>query len=227
MPRTSASSLYDKRGHGLSESGPDRSDMVDYADDLAALLDILGVGRATIVGLSIGGVIAQEFYRRRPERVAALVLCDTAAKVGTDASWDQRMAEVGRGGIEAIADFVLERWFTAAFRSERAAELAGMRAMLTRTPKQGYLAACGALKRADLRPYAERIQAPTLCLVGERTAPRQSPWLGKRRRSFRLALRGHSGRGASAECREAEDCRGVDRRTREAHRLLTSDARLA
>ncbi len=159
--------LYDKRGHGLSESGPDANDMADYANDLAAILDTLGVGRAGIVGLSIGGVIAQEFYRQRPERVTALVLCDTAAKIGTDESWDQRIAEVQRGGIEAIADSVLERWFTAEFRSLRSAELAGMRAMLTRTPKQGYLAACGALKRADLRPYAGRIEAPTLCLVGD------------------------------------------------------------
>ena len=103
----------------------------------------------------------------RPEHVAALVLCDTAAKIGTDASWNQRIAEVQRGGIDAIADSVLEQWFTADFRDNRSAELAGMRAMLTRTPIEGYLAACGALKRADLRPYAGRIQAPTLCLVGD------------------------------------------------------------
>ena len=122
----------------------------------------LGVGRATIVGLSIGGVIAQEFYRQRPERVAALVLCDTAAKIGTDKSWDQRIAEVERGGIEAIANSVLERWFTAEFRARRSAELAGMRAMLTRTPIEGYLAACGALKRADLRPYAGQIAGADL-----------------------------------------------------------------
>jgi 3-oxoadipate enol-lactonase len=158
---------YDKRGHGLSESGPDKNDMADYARDLAALLNSVGVGRATIVGLSIGGLIAQELYRQSPERVAALVLCDTAAKIGTDESWDQRIAEVERGGIEAIADSVLERWFTTGFRARRSAELAGMRAMLTRTPRQGYLAACGALKRADLRSYAGRIQAPTLCLVGD------------------------------------------------------------
>ena len=61
--------VYDKRGHGLSESGPDKNDMADYASDLAALLDVVGVRRATIVGLSIGGLIAQEFYRQRPERV--------------------------------------------------------------------------------------------------------------------------------------------------------------
>jgi 3-oxoadipate enol-lactonase len=158
---------YDKRGHGLSESGPDPCEMADYARDLAALLDAVGVGRATIVGLSIGGMIAQELYRQRPELVAALVLCDTAAKIGTDESWDARIADVERGGIESIADAVLERWFTADFRSRRADELVGMRAMLTRTPGQGYLAACGGLKRADLRPYAGLIRAPTLCLVGD------------------------------------------------------------
>lgn len=158
---------YDKRGHGLSELGPDRCDMADYARDLAALMDALGVGRATVVGLSIGGLIAQELYRQRPELFAALVLSDTAAKIGTDESWDARIAEIERGGIEAIADSVLERWFTVDFRANRRDELAGWRAMLTRTPKRGYLAACGALKRADLRPYAGTIQAATLCLVGD------------------------------------------------------------
>src|SRR5277367_5857635 len=158
---------YDKRGHGLSESGPDENDIADYARDLAALLDAVAVGRATIVGLSIGGLIAQELYRQNPERVAALVLCDTAAKIGTDEVWDQRIAEVERGGIEALADAVLQRWFTAHFRAARSTELAGMRAMLTRTPRQGYLAACGALKRADLRSYAGQIETPTLCLVGD------------------------------------------------------------
>jgi len=159
--------LYDKRGHGLSEPGPDTNDIADYARDLAGLMDAVAVERAVLVGLSIGGLIAQDLYRQNPERVAALALCDTAAKIGTDESWAQRIAQVERSGIESIAHSVLERWFTAAFRATRSAELAGMRAMLTRTPAQGYLAACGALKRADLRPYAGKIRAPTLCLVGD------------------------------------------------------------
>jgi 3-oxoadipate enol-lactonase len=115
--------LHDKRGHGLSESGPDKNDIADYARDLEALLDGVGVGRATIVGLSVGGLIAQELYRQSPERVAALVLCDTAAKIGTDEVWDQRIGEVQRGGIEALADAVMERWFTAHFRSARSTSL--------------------------------------------------------------------------------------------------------
>jgi 3-oxoadipate enol-lactonase len=158
---------YDKRGHRLSESGPDRAEMADYARDLAALLDVLGIRRAAIVGMSIGGVIAQELYRQRPGLVAALVLCGTAAKIGTDESWDERIAAVERGGVESIAGVVLDRWFTPEFRAERRADFAGVRAMLTRTPKQGYLAACGALKRVDLRASAGLIEAPTLCLVGD------------------------------------------------------------
>jgi len=158
---------YDKRGHGLSESGPDRYDMADYAADLAGLLERLGVVRATIVGLSIGGLIAQELYRRRPDLFDALILSDTAAKVGTDETWDARIAEVERGGIEAIADSILTRWFTPDYWANRADDLAGWRCMLTRSPKQGYIAACGALKRADLRPHAGAIATPTLCLVGD------------------------------------------------------------
>jgi 3-oxoadipate enol-lactonase len=158
---------YDKRGHGLSESGADTNEMADYARDLAALLDALDIARAALVGLSIGGVIAQELYRQRPELVVALVLCDTAAKIGTDESWAQRIAAVERGGVDAVADPVLERWFTPEFRRDRAPDFAGFRVMLTRTTKQGYLAACGALKRADLRPYAGAIRTPTLCLAGD------------------------------------------------------------
>lgn len=158
---------YDKRGHGLSKSGPDRYDMADFAGDLSGLLDRLSVARATVVGLSIGGVIALETHRLRPDLFACLVLADTAAKIGTADSWRERIAMIEAGGIEAVADGVLERWFTADFRSRRADELVGWRAMLTRTSKQAYLAACGALQRADLRPHAGKLALPTLCLVGD------------------------------------------------------------
>ncbi len=158
---------YDKRGHGLSEAVPGAADMSDYARDLADLLDALGVAQATIVGLSIGGLIAQELYRRSPRLFTSLVLSDTAAKIGDDTSWDARIAAIEAGGVEAVADGVLQRWFTADFRVRRPDEVVGWRTMLVRTPKQGYLAACGALKRADLRPYAGAIAVPTLCLAGD------------------------------------------------------------
>ena len=116
---------------------------------------------------TIGGVIGQEFYRQHPDPRRRACPLRHRGENRNRRVLDQRIAQVERGGVEGIADSVLERWFTADFRASRAAELAGVRAMLTRTPRQGYLAACGALKRADLRPYAGQIKAPTLCLVGD------------------------------------------------------------
>jgi 3-oxoadipate enol-lactonase len=158
---------YDKRGHGLSELPPGPALIADYAADLIALLDLLRVEGAVIVGVSMGGLIAQELYRQRPDLVAALALCDTTAKIGSEESWRQRMEEVARGGIEAVADATMRRWFTADFRARQPDEVAGWRAMLTRCPKDAYRTACAALAEADLRPYCASIKAPTLCVVGE------------------------------------------------------------
>lgn len=82
--------LYDMRGHGLSDLGQLPYSIEDHATDLAALLDMLSVDKAFVCGLSVGGLIAQSLYQRRPELVAGLILCDTAHKIGTDTSWNER-----------------------------------------------------------------------------------------------------------------------------------------
>src|SRR5690606_15567409 len=85
---------YDKRGHGLSEATPAPYSMNDHASDLSALLDHLKVSQAAVVGLSVGGQIAQLLAANRPELVKALVLCDTAHKIGNDALWNARIETV-------------------------------------------------------------------------------------------------------------------------------------
>ena len=107
---------YDKRGHGLSQLRTGPASIADYAADLAALLDRLGLTSATIVGLSIGGLIAQELLRLRPDLVRSLVLCDTAHRIGTPESWNARISAVEAGGIEAIADALMGLWFSKAYR---------------------------------------------------------------------------------------------------------------
>lgn len=158
---------HDKRGHGLSELRTGPTAIADFATDLAALLDSRDVGKATIIGLSIGGMIAQELYRLRPDLVRSLVLCDTGHRIGTRESWTARIDAVITGGLEAIADGVMRPWFTRDYHDNCADAVAGWRAMLTRTPPAGYLAACGALRDADLTSGARRIRAPTLCIVGD------------------------------------------------------------
>jgi len=159
--------LYDKRGHGLSDAPLGPYSIDDHADDLIALLDRLAVGRAAFVGLSVGGMIAQRLAVRAPERVQALTLCCTAAKIGTPELWAERIAAVESGGIEPITDNILQRWFTPLFREAHADEVAGWRNMLVRTPAHGYAGTCAAIRDADLRADAGRIAVPVLCVAGD------------------------------------------------------------
>lgn len=158
---------YDKRGHGLSEATPAPYAMSDHVNDLAALLDELRVKSAVIVGLSVGGVIAQGLAAIRPDLVRGLVLSNTAHKIGTNESWNARIATVEANGIESIADNVMKLWFTPAFRSPPNAEFAGCRTMLVRSPLAGYLGTCAALRDSDLTESTRALKVPVLCLVGD------------------------------------------------------------
>lgn len=159
--------LYDKRGHGLSDIGQVPYAIEDHATDLAGLLDFLSVRNAFICGLSVGGLIAQSLYLRRPDLVRALILCDTAHKIGTPEMWNARIAAVEANGIASIVDPVMERWFTPAFRRPENAAFAGYCNMLERQPATGYTATCAAIRDADFTEAAKRIAVPTICIVGD------------------------------------------------------------
>lgn len=158
---------YDLRGHGLTDATLGPYAIEGLAADLARLLDRLAVRDALICGLSIGGMVAQRLATAHPELVRGLVLMDTAHKIGTAESWQQRIDAITAGGIASIADAILERWFAPSFHAQRAEALAGYRNMLTRTPVEGYLACCAAIRDADLTANAARIGQPCLCLVGD------------------------------------------------------------
>lgn len=159
--------LYDKRGHGLSDAPPGPYTIDDHTDDLLALLDHFNIASAAIVGLSVGGMVAQRLAVRAPERVKALVLCCTAARIGTPEGWANRIGAVERGGIASVAESILELWFTADFRQRRANDFAGWRNMLMRMPVDGYAATCATVRDTDLRADAARIAAPVLCVAGD------------------------------------------------------------
>jgi 3-oxoadipate enol-lactonase len=158
---------YDKRGHGLTDTPSGRYAIADYARDLAGLLDRLAIGDAIFCGLSIGGMIAQELAATDPARVRALILCDTATRIGTPAMWEERIALVRSAGLDPLVGPSLERWFTKDFRRRRSAEARGYANMLLRTPVEGYVGACFALRDADLSARAGSIHKPALVLCGE------------------------------------------------------------
>lgn len=158
--------LHDKQGHGLSGLGPGPRHIGDYAGDVLALLDHLRIDRPVLCGLSVGGIIAQHILIHHPGRAAAAILSNTAAKVGTEESWNDRIAAVKTGGIASIAGMVMERWFSPAFHRTRAAELALYTHMLTRTDADGYTACCAAIREADYRSGLSGIGVPVLCIGG-------------------------------------------------------------
>jgi 3-oxoadipate enol-lactonase len=159
--------FYDKRGHGLSELGDAPHTIETHTADLAALLDHLDIASTVVCGLSIGGVIAQCLYRTQPKLIEGLILCDTAAKIGTRETWNGRITATLSEGIESFADGVMEKWFTPDFHRNRADELAGYRTMLIRQSPAGYAAACAAIRDADYRADAASIGVPTVCAVGD------------------------------------------------------------
>ena len=121
-----------------------------------------------MVGLSVGGLIAQGLAALHPERVAALVLSNTAHKIGTEASWNERIDDGRRAsGLAAIADSVMQRWFTPAYRRPDNADFAGYLAMFTRTPVDGYVGTCASVRDADLTESTRALKMPTLCIVGD------------------------------------------------------------
>lgn len=158
---------YDKRGHGLSDAPAGDYTLDQHVDDLAGLLDHLDIKRLALAGVSVGGMIGQRFALLYPERLTALILCDTAAKVGDAAMWNTRIEAVRDGGLSSIAGAVMLRWFTESFRRDRPDELAGWQAMFERMPVDGYVGTCAALRDADLREAVGAIVVPTLVVVGD------------------------------------------------------------
>jgi 3-oxoadipate enol-lactonase len=157
---------HDKQGHGLSGLAAGERTIADYAADVAALMAHFGVGEAIVAGDSIGGAIAQTLALARPDLVAGLVLLDTLPRFGTPEIWAGRIAELRAGGVAALADAVVARWFPPEARAAHAAEVAGWRTMVARTDPDGYAAACGALARFDLSAEVGRLRLPVFVGVG-------------------------------------------------------------
>lgn len=164
LPQSLRLIRYDKRGHGLSSCPPGPYSMGSLVRDAERFMDALNVRDAVFVGISIGGLIAQGLAVKRLDQIRALVLSNTAAKIGTTEMWNQRIALIRAGGIESIADPTMERWFSKSFRAT--AELHGWRAMLTRQPVEGYMGCCAAIAGTDLITPTSGLALPTLAIAG-------------------------------------------------------------
>lgn len=157
---------YDTRGHGLSSVPPPPYTIEQLGNDLLSLLDLLSIQRVHLCGLSLGGLVGLWLGMHAPQRIDRLILANTSARIGTKASWEERIAAVQKSGMASIAQTTLERWFTQEYLREHAAEMEQIRMMIESTPESGYIGCCTVLRDTDLRSDIAAIDAECLLITG-------------------------------------------------------------
>ncbi|PXW25423.1 3-oxoadipate enol-lactonase [Paraburkholderia caballeronis] len=155
---------YDTRGHGRSDAPKGPYTIGQLTGDVIGLLDQLGIARAHFVGLSMGGLTGVGLGARYAARIDRLVLCNTAAKIGSPQVWEPRAERARNEGMAGLADAVPQRWFTPAFIEREPLVIAQLRDNLAHTDNEGYASNCDAINAADLRGEASSIKAPTLVI---------------------------------------------------------------
>lgn len=157
---------YDRRGHGLSRTPQGAYTIDDLGQDVLGLMDRLGIRQSHFCGLSIGGLVGQWLALNAPQRLQRLVLCSTAARIGTGESWRARIAQVQEHGMDSIVEGTVSRWFNEAFVAARPGLVQHTLDNLCKVRVEGYTGCCEALIGADFRNALGRIAMPVLALAG-------------------------------------------------------------
>jgi 3-oxoadipate enol-lactonase len=157
---------YNARGHGGSPAPAGPYEIADLGRDLLDLLDRLEIERASLCGVSIGGMTGMWIAANAPERLDRLVLCATSASMAPPEQWRERAALVRSEGMEPVIDATVDRWFTPEFVAHDPPVVASTRATIGATDPEAYASCCEAIAAMDLREEVRRIQAPTLVIAG-------------------------------------------------------------
>jgi 3-oxoadipate enol-lactonase len=169
---------YELRGHGGSPAPAGSYTLADLGGDLLRLLDERGFGAVSYCGVSLGGMIGMWLAGNAPDRITALAVCCTTARMPDQAFWTDRAARVRASGLAPLAGQVVGRWFTPAFAAQDPATPARFIATLTRdVDPAGYAGCCDAIAGMDLRPALPSVTAPTLVIAGSED-PATPPWQG-------------------------------------------------
>jgi len=166
MAKTFRVLRYDKRGHGQSSAPPGPYSIENLGRDALALLDFLHFDQVGFCGLSIGGQTGMWLGTNAPERLKKLILSNTAAKIGTNESWNQRIDTVRMEGMKVVASAVIERWFTPGFRAKELDTVSKIQRVLESANPEGYAGCCAAVRDFDARDKLSGIRTPTLLIAG-------------------------------------------------------------
>ena len=167
---------YDTRGHGASDSPAGEYSVEMLGKDVVALADALGISQFAFCGLSMGGAIGQWVAANAPARLTHLVLANTSPQFVPRTNWELRIAAVREGGMQAIVEVVMQRFFSQETLAKGSPHVASIRSVLLGTDPAGYLGCCAALRDMDHTQLLQKIKAPTLVIVGDRDV--STPWTG-------------------------------------------------
>ena len=167
---------YDTRGHGASDATAGEYSVEQLGGDALALVDQLGIARFAWCGLSMGGGIGQWVALHAPDRINHLVLANTSPRFGDRAMWESRIKAVREGGMAAILNLALRRFFGEKTRQAPNAHVSSIRSVLLGTDPRGYIGCCAALRDFDNTGHLDNIATPTLVIVGDRDV--STPWAG-------------------------------------------------
>ncbi|WP_251555510.1 3-oxoadipate enol-lactonase [Neobacillus muris] len=179
---------YDARGHGQSDVPAGPYSIEQLGQDVVGLLDGLEIERAHFAGVSMGGMTGMWLALNVPERLGKMAFCNTAAFIGPRTIWDARISAVQDGGMAAITEGVLARWFTESYLEKGPDEAEQVRRVLLGTSPDGYALACAAVRDMDLRDAVKSIAVPALVISGKAdlaTPPRDGQYLAEQIRGAR------------------------------------------
>jgi len=161
---------YDQRGHGQSAVTPGPYSFKVLAEDVIKLMDALKIQKAHFLGLSMGGGTGQWLGVHHAARFNKLILSNTAAKFGTPDVWNTRIETVRKGGMAAVVDATIERWFTAGFRAQKPPGVDAIRKVFLATNPAGFIACSEGIRDADLQEIIRGIKLPTMVIAGAHDA---------------------------------------------------------
>jgi 3-oxoadipate enol-lactonase len=165
---------YDTRGHGASAVPQGDYTIEQLGRDMLGLADALVLNVFAFCGISMGGAVGQWLALHVPKRLTSLVLANTAARFGTPEMWETRRNAVREGGMTAIVDVTMQRFFPATMLEQGNAYAQSVRSVFLGTDPAGYISCCAALRDVDYRAHLGQIRTPTL-VIGSDSDP-STPW---------------------------------------------------
>lgn len=165
---------YDVRGHGASEVTSGEYSIEMLGKDVLGLADSLAISKFAFCGLSLGGAIGQWVAIHAPERVTHLVVANASPQFGLRSNWETRIAAVGKGGMAAVTDLVMQRFFMPDTLAKHNPHVASIRSVLSGTDPVGYIGCCAALRDLDFENLLQQIKAPILVIGGDHDI--STPW---------------------------------------------------